>query len=1005
VTIDGQEILTNTATNGGGIFNQNGVLTATNNILAWNSVSSGGAGVYNTSPLTVTLLHQTFYSNTAAVSGGGIFSNGSLTVAIRSNIFQQNQAATGSAIRIGGGAADLDYNYYFDDLTPVSGAAVGAHSIVSDAIPPGLTDPANGNFLLRDDAPARDGGDPNGPLTRDYENDIRPSDQGPDMGADEVAGCRVRLNENNNLLFGSIQAAMAAASPGDIIDVSGNCAGTHEYDTGFAAGGECRGDNGVIFTNVHIDKNVTLRGGWNNEFTLRQTPSFLDAEGQGRVIYVAPGFSPTIDGFNILRGNVSGADDDGAGICVDNASPIITNNKIYSNTATGNGGGIFSINGNPVIDNGNRIRNNSAANGGGVYLMAAGATTATVQNNFIYENTATNGAGLYNNSGDALIWHNTLVNNAADGTGGAIYVANDSPDIRGNLVVSNTATATGGLYGATSSTSTADYNNLHANSSNYGGTISAGANDLAVDPQFTSEYLISYDSPLVEEGDPDIALDHDYEGDIRPSHQGVDIGADEVGGCYARNTQNPSVVYGSLQQAVDLAGDGDTIQVDGLCLGANTRQNNGGTNVAQNLYISKSLTIEGNSFNFDQDSPLTATLDARALGRVVYVDSGATVTLTEIILTGGDAASAGIGSQGGGVYNDGVLFLDKVTIRQNNADDGGGVYNAANLYLTGSWLWGNTAVNGAALYNNAPGTGFAQITSQNIFTTNVASGNGAAVYQNDGDLFLDGAKIHDNLAQGNGAVYLTGGAADPVDVRNVYFYRNVADRGAGVYNNNTDAAIWHNTFFNNQAIQEEGGGLYSANSLLDIRSNIFDTNVGTGVHAPGAAALDYNNVIANFPADYGGSLSAGTNDISATPLYVDPILDNFRLLDGSPGADAGDPALPTAAPNPVTADYDGDIRPTNGGPDMGADEINSCLIQVENPLTGTPTRFGVLQEAIDYAETFSATGTLPDVQIARGECRGALLRGGTHQVGYVSTDLNFIGSLRRSNFSDPDDYN
>ena len=76
-----------------------------------------------------------------------------------------------------------------------------------------------------------------------------------------------------------------------------------------------------------------------------------------------------------------------------------------------------------------------------------------------------------------------------------------------------------------------------------------------------------------------------------------------------------------------------------------------------------------------------------------------------------------------------------------------------------------------------------------------------------------------------------------------------------------------------------------------------------------------------------------------------------------------------AGPNPqVTDDIDGHIRPTNGSSDIGADEINSCLIRVIDPNTNIPTLFGVLQFAIDYAETFTAT--LPKVEIARGVCKG-----------------------------------
>jgi hypothetical protein len=59
---------------------------------------------------------------------------------------------------------------------------------------------------------------------------------------------------------------------------------------------------------------------------------------------------------------------------------------------------------------------------------------------------------------------------------------------------------------------------------------------------------------------------------------------------------------------------------------------------------------------------------------------------------------------------------------------------------------------------------------------------------------------------------------------------------------------------------------------------------------------------------------------------------------------------------------------------MGADEYNSCLIRVGDQL------FGVLQDAIDYAED----NDIMLVEIARGECSGVQERNGTLQVGYVT---------------------
>ena len=993
--IDSVEIINNNAPDGAGIFNENGVVTATNNILALNS-GTDGAGFYNSSPMTTTVLHNTFFSNTVSSEGGGVYNNGG-TITVTSNIFDSNQAPTAPAIFASGGTVAADYNYYYDAATPVVGTGAGANSIISTVTAPGLTDPNNGDFHLLEDAPAVDNGDPNSPISQDYEGDPRPSDQGPDMGADETVGCLVRINEMESPIYGSIQAALKVASEGDVLDVAGTCGGVHTYDTGFSGGGDCRGIDGNIEVNLHIDKNVTIRGGWNERFDLRESVTVLDAEQNGRVVYFAPGVNATLDRFHIINGVA----DNGAGICVDNASPQIWSNNIYSNTATGSGAGIYTINSPATIDKGNRIYENNAANGAGIATFADGATVTSIQNNFIYENAATSGGAIYNDGGDNLLWQNTIIGNNAN-EGGAIYVNNDNPDIRGNIIMSNTATNIGGAYGIVGTSPTIGYNNFYQNSNgDFGGAgntiTSGGPGTQAMDPLFaTNQYTITYDSPMVSISDPAITLTHDFEDDIRPSHQGVDIGADEVGGCFARNTADLGQIYGSVQLAVDLAAAGDTIEIDGECLGVNTR-NNGTNDVTQNLYISKSLTIDGNNWDVEGSSSLTATLNAYDLGRVVYVHTGATVTLTRIILQNGEAVGAGINNHGGGVYNNGTLVLDQVYLTQNNGDNGGAVYNSNRLTVQESFVGpNNTAVNGAAFYNNASGSGRAQIGTKTVISANLALGSGAALFQNQGDLLFDGNSIYGNATTLDGTVYLAGN--DQIDVRNNFIYNNIATNGGGVYNTaSTTSNIWHNTIYGNEAVTEEGGGIYSTNNTANIDSNIIDNNLGTGIHAPAGVTVLYNNILDNFPNNLSGGIGAlDPSNISETPLYQIPGVD-FHLVSGSPGEDVANLAL--GVPN----DIDGDIRPTNGGPDIGADEINTCLVRVNIPGTSEYNYYGVLQEAVNYAES---RPELPTIEIARGECRGVVDDSGvaTQQVAHVTQNLTFIGSLVRATFADQNDF-
>ncbi|KAA3662724.1 MAG: hypothetical protein DWQ04_12650, partial [Chloroflexi bacterium] len=986
VTINAPEIYSNTAVNGAGLFASSGTITVTNAILANNIASDNGGAIYNDSGTTY-VLHTTIYSNTATNDGGGIY-NATGSPMVRNNIFESNQATNGNgpAIHSAAGTPDVDFNYYYNQADPdVSGTAAGNNSIES-LTSPGLLDPANNNFHLAEGAPAIDVGDPDSPVTGDYEDDPRPSNQSTDMGADEVAGCRVRLN---GIFYGSIQAALADANPGNILDVAGKCSGVHEYVAG-PDGGACRGDTGAIFTTVHIDKDVTLRGGWDMNFSGQGSVTTLDAFSLGRVIHVAQGASPTIEQFEIRQGLLTGANGNGAGICIDQgASPTLLNNTIYSNTAT-NGAAIYSFNSTPIIKEGNRIYSNTATlNGGGLFIEASPATyTATIQNNFVYSNTAVSGGAIYNNSGDNYLWHNTIVGNDAT-TGGAIYVADDSPEIRSNLIISNSAIISGGAYFAPGSTASLSYNNFFSQmGGNYDSAdVIVDIGNQFVDPGFVDEtYQISIESLVVDLGDPTMPITEDFEADIRPSHQGFDIGADEVDGCFAYISPDSTTVYGSLQQAIDLANDGDTILVRGTCYGVNTHQNSGAEDVTQNTFISKNLTINGSWSGI-------ATLDAMGKGRVVYIDSGTMVTLTKMVLTNGDAAGAGVNSNGGGLYNTGTLILDQVDVFSNTASSGGGIYNTAVITLDNSTIEENVATDdGAGLYNNI-GTGFAQIINETMFQKNIASRNGGAIYQNSGELTLDGNNLYENTADNQGgAIYLNSGSA--IAIQNNFIIRNNATSGGAVFNNNTNAKILHNTLYNNTATSSDGAGIYSQNDSLVIRNNIVDLNNGSGIYAPVNTNVQYNNVASNTVEFAGGVNLDATNIMTDSPTYIEEFNDNFHLIDNSVGVDEADPN------SLVKTDFDGHLRPTNGGPDMGADEINSCLIRVIPP-GGDAELFGVLQDAINRAEEFDPP---PDIEVARGECTGVKNENGTLQLGYITKDLNFIGSLRRINFSDPDDY-
>jgi Right handed beta helix region/Cep192 domain 4 len=210
-------------------------------------------------------------------------------------------------------------------------------------------------------------------------------------------------------------------------------------------------------------------------FTITNGYAYFDSsspydDGGGIVIEAS---SPTISG-NVITGN--GACNGGGGIYVGFAAPLIRNNVISHNTQSGcsggvGGGGIELGGAGAAQVIGNQIMNNSwtSGDGGGIVMDAAG--TPLIENNLIEGNTATGvspaavggGIAMYNDS-DPVIVQNLIINNTADlGAGVSMLVPFDSigPVIVNNTIANNSATQSASAVYATGFDDNSEfYNNL-----------------------------------------------------------------------------------------------------------------------------------------------------------------------------------------------------------------------------------------------------------------------------------------------------------------------------------------------------------------------------------------------------------------------------------------------------------------------------------------------------------------------------------------------------------------
>ncbi|MCB0208432.1 MAG: DUF5123 domain-containing protein [Anaerolineae bacterium] len=1016
LTTEGIIAAHNTAQNGGGFYNAGSAeLNLINTIVTSNAASSNGGGLYNESN-TLAVRHDTFYANQASSQGGGIYHNaGSSAPIINSTILISNTAASGGGIFSAGTAPSFAYNDVVGNTSDnYGGLADQTGSNGNIAVDPGflstvLTDT---NFLhIASGSSVEDEGDPASPIILDIDEDPRPSNQNPDIGVDEIAGCFARINTGSRI-YGAVQTAIDDATDGDFIRVAGVCAGVRPFNDGGT----------VVNQTILITKSITIQGGYTKTNNLggpsnpETNPTVLDALDSGRVVYIT--MPQTISSSLIVIEGLhlrNGSGNNGAGVLVRSGVVSMTHNRIYSNTATSGGGGALyveagtvTLQGDNLLETGdNLIYANTAPDGGAIYNAGGQLTvddallldnTATndggaffhnggqslLQNNIIRDNSANNGGAIYNASTGLTVRHNTLYSNDATTGGGGFYTENASPSVVNNIFSENTAADGHAIFSTPAFTP--DYNNTFPAANAYGGSAAAGSNSLAVDPSFVDapngDFHLNSSSPMVDVGDPTMTLTYDFDTDpydTRPSNQGFDLGADEIPGCLAKVIES-GIVYGNLQTAIYNSEAGNTIRVtDDECRGVHP-YNPGSGIISQTVHITHNLIIEG-GYN-DAFTALTGNktiLNPEGQGRALFIDNS-DVTLYNIELQNGNATGLGGGPSGGdaggGVYMQGsTVVFEAMTVLSSTAEYGGGVFiqSSSTLSLTNeSEIHNNTANgvgDGGGLYND----GTLNMAGESSVYENSAVQGGGLYNAAAANLDL-GNHFYGNQADEGAAIYHESG--NGLSLINTFIYENQANNfGGGVYINSGGPDILHNTFYANEVSGANAGGAVYVNSgSPTIKNNIFAENQANGtdhaIHTAAAGAtISFNNYsTAGAATQVTGSVGAGSGNVDADPQLVDPAERDFHVKSTSAVINAGE----TLAQ--VTRDFEEDPRPINAASDMGADEVNACLARVNGTIYGS----------IGAALAVASPGDTIDV--AEGVCEENLT---------ISQDITIDGSWEK----------
>lgn len=205
--------------------------------------------------------------------------------------------------------------------------------------------------------------------------------------------------------YDTIAGGLAAASAGDTVRVAA----------------------GTYFEHITLKAGVVLEGGWNADFTSRDTASFASvidgAREKGSVVIGAN--DAVLDGFTVIHGSLLEKDGEsvGSGIYSKETSPIIRNNIVRDNEPSG----IFCETSTARIT-GNRIYNNAQA---GIYMQKG--SSLKISGNTIWENTYSGIGSSKKPNSQFEIYNNTIFKNKRSG----INAESATGIIRNNLIYEN----------------------------------------------------------------------------------------------------------------------------------------------------------------------------------------------------------------------------------------------------------------------------------------------------------------------------------------------------------------------------------------------------------------------------------------------------------------------------------------------------------------------------------------------------------------------------------------
>ncbi|MCP4539683.1 MAG: DUF11 domain-containing protein, partial [Chloroflexi bacterium] len=357
----------------------------------------------------------------------------------------------------------------------------------------------------------------------------------------------------------------------------------------------------------------------------------------------------------------------------------------------------------------------------------------------------------------------------------------------------------------------------------------------------------------------------------------VDVTVTPVGNCYATPDDGTTVYQHSTALAVRLAvadaAAGGMVKVAGYCVGVGGDTHNG---YQQVIDLNKDLTLRGGyTFtNWTTSDPTNnpTILDAEASGRVVNIDSSASVTIENLSLTNGATTS----QAGAGVYVFGdstSAVISNSHVYSNTATgDSGGIYNKyGQVWLINSEVYNSNGSRGAALGNENDSSGAtqtAQLTVQNSrIYNNQASSHGGAIWNRyNGQVIISDSHFYNNRSDGNGGgLYITG-SSSYLTMTDTLVYSNSSADGGGIYLASGSANLERSDIFSNTTTTGDGGGIYNKGQFTissgQLYSNTTGSNGGGLYSSGGTIAMTDTTIYSNTASSGGGLYNSGGSTMS-----------------------------------------------------------------------------------------------------------------------------------------------